>query len=52
MQVPVFLDALPLLLEPVAVGLAEELVVEEALVELAGVVDAAELVIVESVELV
>lgn len=52
MHVPVFLEALPLLLEPVAVGLTEELVVEEALVELAGVVEAAELVIVESVELV
>lgn len=54
MQVPVFLEALPLLLlEPVAVGLGEELVlVEEALVGLAGVIDATELVTVESVELV
>lgn len=60
MQVPVFLDALPLLLEPVAVGLAEELlllvvmlvIVGETMLELDGVVDGAELVSVKSVELV
>lgn len=60
MHVPVFLDALPLLLEPVAVGLTEELllvvvvvvVAEETTLELVAVVNAAELVFVDSVELV